>query len=256
MGRARTQTIESINSAKPTDSRLTAVSFIDSFINKSGWRSWKVVSKCECGTVTTTSIHHLKSGKTKSCGCLQKEKARLPKSIYKNNHSKLSNSYHCMMLMCYNPKHHSYSKYGGKGVTVCDEWKDNYQAFIDWALSNGWAIGLTLDKDIKGNGMLYGPETCTWVTQLENNEAASRSLKFVFNGELSALGKISRETGINHRLLYERIKRGRTLDEAIEMGAMPNVKNQIIKTVSTAKSINKKKTLITDVKVYSDGSKE
>lgn len=83
-----------------------------------------------------------------------------------------------MMSRCYDSGNAWYKQYGGRGVTVCDEWRGNPQAFIEWSLTNGWARGLQLDKDIlcKELGLnlpVYGPETCQWVTKRVNVAAAT-----------------------------------------------------------------------------------
>ncbi len=86
-------------------------------------------------------------------------------------HVTIYNSWHNMCHRCYYPKHESYKNYGAKGVVVCEEWKTNYHSFLDWSLANGWKPGLQLDKDIKGTGYLYSPETCLWVTRQQNRNA-------------------------------------------------------------------------------------
>ena len=83
-----------------------------------------------------------------------------------------------MMDRCYDSGHTEYKRYGERGVTVCDEWRDNLLAFIEWSLANGWARGLQLDKDIlcKELGIdppVYSPETCQWVTKRVNVAAAT-----------------------------------------------------------------------------------
>jgi len=93
-----------------------------------------------------------------------------------------------MMQRCYNPKCGNYRFYGAKGVTVCDEWRNSYQAFLDWCLANGWKPGLQLDKDIiaKSLGLpnnLYAPDRCQFVTLRENLKHAKMGTFFTVNGE-------------------------------------------------------------------------
>lgn len=75
-----------------------------------------------------------------------------------------------MIERCYDPYSLSYDNYGGRGVTVCDEWIEDKQEFIDWAIANGWKNELELDKDILGDGLLYSPTTCCWVTREVNQK--------------------------------------------------------------------------------------
>jgi hypothetical protein len=91
---------------------------------------------------------------------------------------------------CYSPKRKDYPKYGGKGVTVCDEWKDDVGAFISWCKSNGWSPDKVIDKDIKSKELgispaVYGPDTVTFVSAQENAEAANakKVMQFTKEGE-------------------------------------------------------------------------
>lgn len=78
-----------------------------------------------------------------------------------------------MKARCNNPRHKSYSIYGGKGILVCKDWENDFISFYDWSISNGYEIGMQIDKDIKGNGLIYSPETCCWVSQKINNQTKS-----------------------------------------------------------------------------------
>ena len=78
-----------------------------------------------------------------------------------------------MLARCYNPNSKSYKDYGAKGTSVCDEWRQDPQTFIKWAMTAGWNEGLAVDKDIKIPGnKVYSPDTCTLVTQEVNNRAS------------------------------------------------------------------------------------
>lgn len=87
---------------------------------------------------------------------------------------------------CYSPKRKDYCKYGAKGVTMCDEWKNNPQSFIDWCIENGWNNSLVVDKDIKCRELniypaIYSPKTITFITTQENSEEANAKEVNQFN---------------------------------------------------------------------------
>ena len=108
-----------------------------------------------------------------------------------------------MKQRCYYEKHMHFKHYGGRGIRVCDEWKDDFQAFYDWALPNGYADNLTIDRiDVNGN---YEPSNCRWadiITQ-ENNRTNNR--KFEYDGEVLTLSQIARKYGISRSNLANKI---------------------------------------------------
>ena len=138
------------------------------------------VYQCKCGkehtaraNIVTHQVKIKNDPELPSCGCV--ELARKTKHGFrkaKDTHPAYR-AYNGMMNRCYNPKISSYSWYGAVGVTVCDEWKNNPAAFVEWSLQNGWAPNLHIDKDIlcveKGIfPHIYSPETCQWVTAKTN----------------------------------------------------------------------------------------
>ncbi|RKY40406.1 MAG: hypothetical protein DRP85_08620 [Candidatus Makaraimicrobium thalassicum] len=115
-----------------------------------------------------------------------------------------------MRNRCYNTKQADYSRYGAKGVTVCDEWKNNFQTFYDWAIENGFSPELQIDKDMLCDELgispkIYSPNTCKWVTQQENSSYSSKdkgrpvyqySLEGKFIAEFITAMRASKSTGI------------------------------------------------------------
>lgn len=128
---------------------------------------WKC--KCECGKFTNVSSRELRSGKTKSCGCLQKDKIREMRYKHGDRNSRLYSVWKTMKKRCENKNCKSYKWYGAKGVSVCDEWHD-YSAFKKWALDNGYD-----EKAEKGDCTIdrinpygdYEPSNCKWVSMAE-----------------------------------------------------------------------------------------
>lgn len=131
-----------------------------------------------------------------------------------------------MLDRCYNPKNEKYKFYGEIGIKVCDEWRSNYNKFLEWSLTNGWKPGLQIDKDIVGDSKLYSPETCKWVTRKENQRARKHLLKFEYNGKIENLVDICERLGLNHRIVAQRMNRDKmTLIEALARRTGEGVKH-------------------------------
>lgn len=150
--------------------RLTALQYAKT--SESGHTYWECI--CECGNKTIVRSDSLKDGNTISCGCYRDEcnieKGKRTKKHGESN-TRLYNIWKVVKQRCYNTKGSGYKWYGGKGVVMCDEWKNNFQEFRDWALSHGYDENLTIDRiDSDGN---YEPNNCRWITQAENTRRAA-----------------------------------------------------------------------------------
>lgn len=143
--------------------RLTAIEY--SGRSSDGQAKWKCI--CDCGTIAFSSSGNLRSGRMKSCGCLRREngvKHALSMTKHGQYKSRLHRIWNTMKNRCQNPNVHNYESYGGRGITVCDEWQ-RFEPFYEWAMSNGYRDHLTLDR--KDNFAGYSPDNCRWATMKE-----------------------------------------------------------------------------------------
>lgn len=124
----------------------------------------------------------------------------------KGKYSRLGSIYHNMKTRCTNPNYDKYQYYGGKGISVCDDWFNSYEAFEEWAINNGYRDNLTLERiDINGN---YCPSNCIWATRKEQANNRSSNHYLTYNGKTQTIQEWSEQTGITYNTISRRIKNG------------------------------------------------
>ena len=187
--------------------------------SKNGRAAW--LCECICGNKTVVSGEVLRRGTSKSCGCLKKEVAakrasdRAP-SLAKANtkhgmcKTRLYGIWGNLKARC---KNKTNNDYGGRGITVCPEWQESFEAFRDWALANGYRDDLTIErKDVNGN---YCPENCCWKTKKEQSNNKRNNIKIEYKGKSQTMAQWAAEIGITHMTLWKRLKRGWPIERAL-----------------------------------------
>ena len=193
--------------------RLTVVERAENY--KDGSARWHCL--CDCGNMTTVHAHALKQGRIKSCGCLLAESSKKRMAQLMRKHgmsaSKLYRVYTAMRERCEKPTCAEYHRYGGRGITVCEEWRNNRNAFFEWAMASGYKEGLQIDR-INNDGN-YCPENCRWVTLKQNCNNTSINVFLEHNGEIHTLSEWSNLLGINRSTIYSRHRAGKTPAEIL-----------------------------------------
>lgn len=158
--------------------RLVVQSLIDDVASSDVPTRWKCL--CDCGNTVVVRGYNLVSGGTKSCGCLMRERASEQNKTHGETKTRIHNIWNHMKQRCENPSNKAYGWYGGRGISVCEEWHD-YTVFRNWAVSHGYRDNLTLDRiDVNGN---YEPANCRWITLREQQRNKRNNVRLTFMGE-------------------------------------------------------------------------
>lgn len=185
-----------------TFGRLTVVSKHPE--RKRAYIQW--ICECECGNEVVVISNKLRSGHTRSCGCLQKEVVR--KMALKHGESRTKNPLYTvwngMRARCGDTNHKSYDRYGGRGIRVCKEW-DDYQLFEIWAMSNGYERGMELDRLDNDEG--YSPDNCDWVSRKTNMRNTSHNVIIEGLYLTDWFSSVANETGLKESTVKNRYYR-------------------------------------------------
>ncbi len=186
--------------------RLTVISEAP---RHSGLIAW--LCRCDCGNTIIATTKGLRKGHTKSCGCLRASRAAQlaqQKRTHGEKRTRLYRIWSSMKSRCLYPRNIGFARYGGRGIAVCDEWKNSFETFRDWARANGYADGLTLDRiDVNGN---YEPTNCRWLSP--KDQARNRRDNVRINGKCQS--QLAEELGITSDVLYHRLKKGWSIEKA------------------------------------------
>jgi hypothetical protein len=127
-----------------------------------------------------------------------------------------------MIRRCYKENDKAYHNYGGRGITVCDEWLNSYQKFYEWCIASGFQEGLTLDRIDNDKG--YSPENCRWVTKKEQARNRRNNVMLTYNDKTMCLADWATTLKVSRECLARRLKSGWTVDKI--MTTPKRVKNE------------------------------
>ncbi len=201
-----------------SDSRITVLYRTDDFISPCGSRSTMWQCRCKCGKEFVTSGVYLRNGHTKSCGCYIAEKLRASRTTHHETGSRLYHIWQGMKSRCYNPHNKRYKTYGARGIKVCDEWRDSYAAFMEWALNTGYDDSArrgeyTIER--KNTNGDYSPLNCTWLTIQEQASNKTSNVNITANGVTHNMTEWADILGTTASTICQRLKRGWNEVEAV-----------------------------------------
>lgn len=188
--------------------KLTAVKVFGK--SASGKYLW--LCKCECGGEKIVSRSDLVTGNTISCGCV------ITNTSHGMSRTKLYKKWTDIKMRCYNPNNISFPNYGARGIKMCEEWRNDFSAFLSWAIQNGYDDSaprgrFTIDRiDVDGD---YCPENCRLV-DIQFQERNKRNTYYAeYNGKKIPLAMACAELNLPIQVVYHRIIRGKTLEQAV-----------------------------------------
>lgn len=189
--------------------RLTVIKRVEN--SKTKGALW--LCKCDCGNETIVQSGNLKNGNSKSCGCLNRENLLKSITTHGLHNEKLYGVWKGMRQRCNNPTSPRYKDYGGRGIIICEEW-NNFKNFYDWAMSNGYKEGLSIDRIDNNNG--YNPNNCRFTDRTIQSNNRRNNKIFTYKGQTHTLAEWASLYNMNYWALWSRIKRGWAIEKTLE----------------------------------------
>ena len=198
---------------------LTVIEFSHKEVLNGRYRYyWKC--KCDCGKEVIRRSDGLKGKGVKSCGCYREKilrqhnfKINNPRKSHGMTNTRLYKIYSKIKERCYYEKYPEYYLYGGRGIKMCDEWKEDFVNFYNWAISHGYKENLSIDrKDFNGN---YEPSNCRWADNITQANNKRNNIKLTHNGETHTLPEWSRKLNLPYSTLADRRKKGKSVEEIL-----------------------------------------
>ena len=165
--------------------------------------------KCDCGNESLVKMGHLIDGTTKSCGCKQ----RTACITHGKTYTRIYHIWCTMKARCYRESCIKYSKYGGRGIVMCEEWRNDFSEFYNWSMEHGYNDSLSIDRIDNNKG--YYPDNCRWATASEQANNTSTNRRFVFEGKDQTVAEIARSKCIKPSRIYKRLRRGQSIEDAV-----------------------------------------
>lgn len=172
------------------------------------------IYRCACGNEKRIWVTRVRTGKTKSCGCLRKEVTSERNRVHKTTHGMTNTRVYpiwsAMLKRCTNPSEKDRKYYGGRGINICDTWREFENFYADMGDP---PTGLTLER--RDNNQGYSAANCYWATQTEQNNNRRNSVRITFNGLTLNPTQWAEKLGIPRRLIYARRHRGMSVEEVL-----------------------------------------
>lgn len=210
-----------------TGNRYGRLVVIDRAENQKKSTRWRCI--CDCGTMVIAQSANLKFGSKKSCGCLPKGRPRMPhkspklhkpRKATEATHERTRRTWASMMYRCGSQLHGKFENYGGRGIAVCERWKE-YSNFLEDMGER--PDGKSIDRIDNNKG--YEPGNCRWATNKEQNANRRDNRNFVCDGKTLNVAQIAELLGKTYSTMYSRlVTRKLTVEQAVQLGSRQNAR--------------------------------
>lgn len=190
---------------------------------------WKCL--CDCGNYHSVLSSNLTSGNVKSCGCVHK----IGNPVHGKCYTRVYRIYAKIKRRCLVADDIAYPNYGGRGITICDKWKNDFLSFYEWAMTNGYSDELTIDRIDNNKG--YCPENCRWTDYKNQNNNTRRNRYITYKGEIKTLKQWCEEFQISYKRTHWRLQHGWSFEEAITINKYSTRKEKSNERTSRTKGL-------------------
>lgn len=186
-----------------------------------------ILCQCDCGKQKTINLNSLVKGTSKSCGCYRSEyiaQKNFKHGFTRRNAEKerLYSIWSGMIYRCHDSLNPGFHNYGGRGIIVCPEWRNDYNAFRKWSLANGYSDELTIDRINNDEG--YNPDNCRWTTMKVQSNNTRVNHRVTYKGETHTLSEWQDITGIKDDKIGRRLKKGLPLEQVFFNGDLRSLR--------------------------------
>lgn len=171
------------------------------------------ICRCKCGTEKPVMRFTLINGASQSCGCKPSEKLKGINSTHGMSDTRIYHEWLSMRRRCRNPNGRFAACYYLKGIRVCEEWDNDFVAFYDWAMANGYADDLTIDRIDNSKG--YSPENCRWVPMADQQKNKTNTVYVEYKGEMWCLRTLCIALGVSYNRAYNRYRKAKRRNEEL-----------------------------------------
>ena len=194
-----------------TGRKYGSLTALDVYSHSRGRIMWNCV--CDCGQRIVVNGESLRTGHRKTCGDRIRHKVA-SRAKLSSTDKRLRTAWRSMLIRC-TPKYHGRKNYFDKGISVCEEWNQQYEKFREWALANGYDDSLTIDRiDTNGN---YEPGNCRWVSNADQQRNKRNNRYYTYHGKTQLIPAWAEEFGVTDSTIRSRIRRGENPNDVFSM---------------------------------------